>query len=315
MCVRGLAPLVTQEVAGSGLTVTGSGSDGRSDVVLIEAARGSRSAALGLRTTEDVFVEFGRASRSDGDDPPALARRVWRPDTVERALSVWAEEVRPLASSMTYRVVARVLDERSFLRTELRRALTGAVGADRPKWRVADPAQIELWMIEYRPGEFAAGLRLSTARMRQHEGRQVERPGALRPTVAAAMVALAGKAAGTLLDPCCGSGTILAEAVAQGWTVSGRDIDPSAVDVACANVPEATVDRGDARTLDLPDEAASACVTNLPFGRQFVVPGSPVGWLRAVLQELTRVTRPGGRVVLLTPKIPLSAIPEPLQFA
>ena len=66
-------------------------------------------------------------------------------------------------------------------------------------------------MVEYQPGKIVAGLRVSDLRMRQHEGRDIERSGALRPTVAAAMVHLAGKPDGILLDP-CGSGTILAEA-------------------------------------------------------------------------------------------------------
>jgi 23S rRNA G2445 N2-methylase RlmL len=68
-----------------------------------------------------------------------------------------------------------------------------------------------VWVVEYQPGKIVAGLRVSDLRMRQHEGRDIERSGALRPTVAAAMVHLAGKPDGILLDP-CGSGTILAEA-------------------------------------------------------------------------------------------------------
>ncbi|HLB76798.1 MAG TPA: hypothetical protein VJO72_07170, partial [Candidatus Dormibacteraeota bacterium] len=60
--------------------------------------------------------------------------------------------------------------------------------------------QIEVWISEYLPGRFVAGLRLSDVKMRQHEGRLVEREGALRPTVASAMVRLAGDGAGLLLD-------------------------------------------------------------------------------------------------------------------
>ena len=103
-----------------------------------------------------------------------------------------------------------------------------------------------------------AGLRLSDATMRQRDGRSVEREGALRPTVARAMVRLAGAAEGTLLDPCAGAGTILAEARAVGWSVQGRDIDPGAVAAARANVPDAAVHLGDARKLDLPDGTVAA---------------------------------------------------------
>ena len=37
-----------------------------------------------------------------------------------------------------------------------------------------------------------------------------------------------------------------------------------------------------------------ACVSNLPFGRQYGVPGERGQWLAAVLAEMARVTRPAG---------------------
>lgn len=311
----GLAPLVRGELAElPGVTVTDTGFDGRSDLVLFEAERGRRDAALALRTTEDVFAEVGRTLRAEGDNPRWIARRVWRPERVRRALSVWAEQVRPLSAGMTFRVVTRVLQERSFLRTELRRQFSQAIADDKPKWRLTDPAQIEVWVSEYRRGRIVAGLRLSDARMRQHEGRAVERTGALRPTIAAAMVRLAGKPSGVLLDPCCGSGTILAEATTAGWTAEGSDIDPAAVEAACRNVPHAAVRFGDARRLDAADGSVGACVSNLPFGQQYEVPGQMRDWLTAVLAEMARVTRPGGRVVLLAPRIPASCVPAELRL-
>jgi 23S rRNA G2445 N2-methylase RlmL len=229
-------------------------------------------------------------------------------------LSVWAEEVRPLSGTMTYRVIARVLQERSFVRTELRRQFAETIQRDRPKWRTDDPAQIEVWVTEYVAGRFVAGLRLSDVTMRQHQGRQVEREGALRPTVACAMVRLAGEADGVLLDPCCGSGTILGEALTAGWVAEGLDIDPDAVSIARKNVVGAEVAVGDARTLKYADSSVGACVSNLPFGQQYSVQGDMATWLRTVLGEMARVTRPGGRVVLLAPDVSRAVVPSVLRL-
>jgi len=316
MCLPGLAPLVGRQLDQQpGIAVTGSGFDGRADLLLFTAGRGHRDGALALRTTEDVFVEVGRAGPAEASDPRAIAAAIWRPDPVQRALSIWAERKRPLAASMTFRVIARVLSERAFRRTDLRRQLTDTIGRDRRRWTVADPAELEIWVSEYRPGRFVAGLRLTDVRMRQHGGRAVERAGALRPALAAAMVDLAGRPPGVLLDPCCGSGTILAEAVAAGWSATGLDIDPSAVAIARDNVARASVAVGDVRTMDFPDASAAGCVTNLPFGRQHRVPGEMNAWLRAALRQIARVTRPGGHVVLLAPQVPAAVLPPSLTLA
>lgn len=208
--IPGLGPIVRQTLSTvPGVTVHDVGFDGRSDLLTYAADRTARPAVLDLGVTEDVFVEVGRTLRTEGDKPGWIAGRIWRPARVERALSIWANQVMPLKGAMTFRVIARVLQERSFKGTDLRRQLTSAIQRDRPKWRVADPAELEIWISEYVPGSFVAGLRLSDVRMRQHDGRLVERAGALRPAVANALVRLAGEPAGTLLDPCCGSGTIL----------------------------------------------------------------------------------------------------------
>ena len=313
--VVGLAGLLAQELSTiDGVSVREHGFDGRVDIVLFEAGPAARRAILDLKLAEDVFVEVGRTLRAEGDRPAWIAGRLWRPERVRRALDAKASIARPTPKRSTYRVIVRVLQERSFLRTELRREFSRTVERGQPEWRFADPAQLEVWVAEYQPGRIVAGIRLSDARMRQHDGRAEERGGALRPTVAAAMVAGAGKPGGLLIDPCCGSGTILAEAVAAGWQVRGTDIDPAAVSTARHNVPEARIEPGDARRTGLADGSVAACVSNLPFGQQYTVDEPMDRWLREVLGELARVTVPGGRVVLLAPAISRPVVPAALAL-
>lgn len=315
-CNPGLAPLLAQELAAiDGITVRDNGFDGRVDVVLFEAATSARRSVLDSRLSEDVFVEVGRTLRAEGDRAAWISGRLWRPERVRRALAAKATITHPSPKRSSYRVIVRVLQERSFLRTELRREFSRAVQRDQPDWRFGDPAQLEVWVAEYQPGRIVAGIRLSDAGMRQHDGRAEERGGALRPTVAAAMVARAGEPAGLLLDPCCGSGTILAEGLAAGWRVRGIDIDPAAVVTARHNVPGVDVGPGDARDTGLPGGSVAAVVSNLPFGQQYTVDEPMDRWLGDVLTELARITVPRGRIVLLAPAIPRTAVPAELSLA
>jgi SAM-dependent methyltransferase len=309
--VPGLGAILADEVGEvAAASVTGIGADGRSELVLFDVDTVRSLPVPDLSVAEDVFLEAGRATRADDDTVRGLAGRIWRPHRVAPALSRW---VGLRGDAATFRVVVRVRQERSFRRTDLRRELVGTIARDRPRWRPADPARLEVWVLEYRPGRFVTGLRVSDATLRQHGGRAVERPGALRPAVAAAMVRQAGRSDLLLLDPCCGSGSILMEAARCGWTVRGIDIDGDAVRVARHNVPDAAVEVGDARHVALPDGSVAACVSNLPFGRRYGVQGRPAAWLRSVLAEMARLTRPGGRVVVLAPHVPAAAVPAGLR--
>lgn len=274
------------------------GNDGRADIVFFRIHRGAQPDFSMLRLAEDVFVTLARTTSGP---PRRVADSLTTRTDLERGLSMWTRFARHLNSSMTYRVIARVVDEGRFKRTELRDAITTAVAAQRPRWRVEDPAALELWALEYQRAAFVAGLRLSDKRMRQHgDGRTTERRGALRPVVAAAMIRLAGESPGRMLDPCCGSGTFLEEALSVGWEAVGSDVDPEAAAIARENVPRAVVDQADVQKLPHDDATFNAVVSNLPFGRQFQVE-DPARWLRRALTEMARVTRPGGHVVVLVP--------------
>jgi SAM-dependent methyltransferase len=69
---------------------------------------------------------------------------------------------------------------------------------------------------------------------------------------------------------------------------------------------------GDARRVNLADATVDACVSNLPFGHRYAVQGDTDAWLREVLAEMARLTRPGGRVVVLVPRVPDRVLPPTL---
>ncbi|HTZ92461.1 MAG TPA: methyltransferase domain-containing protein [Streptosporangiaceae bacterium] len=317
-CVPGLSRMLRHELAAiDGINTTGSGFDGPTDIVFFSANRSGRAQALRCRLAEDVYAETGRASlgvnsgRGGKAGPGEIARMAWQPDAAERALSVRAQEVAPLSGSMTYRVTVRARGQTRLRPSDLRRAMTTVIAADRPRWKFADEPQLEVRLSEWHDGQYVAGLRIGGL-TRQRGGRVSEPHGALPATVAAAMIQLAGPrtAGGFLLDPCCGAGTILAEAAAVGWTAEGSDIDQGAVEVAAKHAAGVSVRLGDAREVLLPDDCVSACVSRLP-GR---VPGSWPDWVGEVLAELSRVCRRGGRVVLLTPDLPRQSTPRALRL-
>lgn len=313
-CAPGLGRMLRRKLDDvDGIVTTGTGFDGRADLVFFDADQAGRAAAVQSRMAAWILAETGRTNRAGGAGAAAVAAMAWQRDAVQRALSVWAEQVRPLGRSMSFRVIVSVLSEARFRRSDLRKAMTAVVARDKPRWQQADPAQLEIWICEWHDGQYVAGLQLSDGAAGTGLG-LAERSQELARTVAAAMVDLAGPPVGLLLDPCCDGGAILIEAVAVGWAAEGTDIDTAAVAAARRNAPGARVQLGDAREILLPDDSVRACVSRLPRVAQSDVSGQLEGWAKGVLAELSRVTHSGGFVVLLGPQLPRPAIPAALRL-
>ena len=122
----------------------------------------------------------------------------------------------------------------------------------------------------------AVGVRLAKTALHDRWYQRMHLPGALKPSVAAALVLLAQTTSTTrVLDPCCGSGTILIEAALQGASVCGGDRSPRAVAAARANVAaagvKASVHQWDTTALPIATATMDRVITNLPWGRQVPV--------------------------------------------
>ena len=148
----------------------------------------------------------------------------------------------------TYRLVAQMVGTHGYRRIDARTALARGLAGKLPaSWRPAEEnAAVEVWLSIDGP-KAVCGLRLSDATMRHRTYKDEHLPASLRPTVAAAMVRLAGAAPGDIvIDPMCGAGTILAEQLvlarrrrAGAVQVIGGDIDRSAIQAAAANLRNA----------------------------------------------------------------------------
>jgi tRNA (guanine6-N2)-methyltransferase len=269
---------------------------------------------LRLRTVEDVFL------LAWGTD--ALTYRATDLDKIEKWTAREPDWPRLLQlhhgvhpkpkGKPTYRLVTQMTGTHGYRRVDAGKAMArGLAGKFPASWKPAEEnAAVEVWLTI--DGQQAVcGLRLSDATMRHRTYKAEHLRASLRPTVAAAMVRLAGAAPGDLVvDPLCGAGTILAEQLALARQrragavhVLGGDLDATAVRAAAANLratgPGWRVARWDARRLPLADRSVDRVITNPPFGVQLGEPEEIGPLYRAVVAEADRVLKPGGRAVFL----------------
>jgi len=268
---------------------------------------------LKLRTTEDVYL---LAWGSDSLTFKAADLKTIRQWTAKQAdwdrLFKLHHAVRPKPKGRpTFHLVCQMQGEHGYRRVDALDALAdGLAGKVPAAWEPADEnAYLEVWLTIH--GKTAVcGVRLSDRTMRHRTYKLEHVAASLRPTVAAAMVRLAGAGPGmTVLDPFCGAGTIPAEQIelsrrrkAGVVTVLAGDLDANAVFCARENLERlgpVGLCRWDARALPLAPGSVDRVVTNPPFGKQLSPPAGIGPLYAAAAAEWDRVLRPGGRAVVL----------------
>ena len=271
-------------------------------------------AVLKLRTTEDIFLlAWGSNSLTHtADDLDTI--RTWtarKPDWDH--LFKLHHKIRPKTKGRpTYHIVCQMQGEHGFRRTDARAAFTAGLAGKIPHgWQYSNEnAWLEIWLTIYSKMA-VCGVRLSDRTMRHRTYKLDHIAASLRPTVAAAMVRLAGIGPEmTVLDPMCGAGTILAEAIdvarkrGKGGRVRvvGGDIDPNAVFVTSQNLQKVgptDLARWDATALPLETASVDRIVSNPPFGKQLSSMEQIGPLYEAAAAEWDRVMKPGGRAVFL----------------
>lgn len=276
---------------------------------------GPVTALLGLRTVDDVFVDVatwtGLGRRRD-----TLARlRAYSAQLdLQGALTI-CRQARPIGRAPSFAVSASFVGRRNYSVPEIKDALAEGIRHSYDWTYRDDDASVELNIRLFIEHETAyVGVRLGARPLHERSYQQVHRPGALKSSVAAALVAMAGTTPGTrVLDPCCGSGTIVIEAAQRGAVAHGGDIALWAIAAACTNAAGAGVaarfDVADARRLPLAAGTVDRVISNLPWGRQVRVDTALDTFYRRSLAEMARVLAPGGRIVLLT------GVPDLAQYS
>jgi tRNA (guanine6-N2)-methyltransferase len=266
-------------------------------------------AVLGLGSIDDLFLLCGKI---DGVDRGriSLSKLATGLRTVP-LLGALAriERLRPLRRSAGFEVIASFLGRRNYSRTEIEscagRAISDITGmAFHDHETVASTERDVSWRIHVRDDQAIVGLRVAPRPLHRRGYRTASAPGALHPPVAYAMAMLSGAYPGCrIVDPCCGTGTLLVEAkrLMPDAIAIGSDIDRNSLRAASSNGTNGDCRwvQADLASLPFRDGFADCVLANLPWGRQVEAKGAIAGDMRLAMDEILRILAPCGNAVLL----------------
>lgn len=220
-------------------------------------------------------------------------------------------EIPEMRVAASFRVTTRRLGQHAFTSMDVQREAGAALVE-----RYACPVDLENYALNVRVDVYdercIIGLQLTHQALSKRYIRQFQPRAALKTPVAFAMLQFAGleeTSQGALLDPFCGSGTILIEAAQlfPHLEIHGSDLFPEPVAGARLNAASLSLDhririrQADARALvdEFPLGHFRAIVTNPPYG---IVFGRKLDFFRfysRFLEQAWKMLAPGGFLVLL----------------
>ncbi len=170
--------------------------------------------------------------------------------------------------------------------------------------------ECELRLVLSEKGRAHAYLKLFTAQDRRFAYRKQSIPASIHPSAAAGVMWLVKpylKKNATVLDPCCGSGTLLYERAfvpgAKPSGMIGSDISAKALEAARANeskgMPHLTWIHRDLSKLEL-REKADEVFANLPFGNRVGSHEINLALYHELVIRIPDWVKPGGIAVLYT---------------
>jgi len=263
---------------------------------------------LELGSVDDGFLTCGiinevdhtRAALSD------LAKRSSQIDFAETIAPL--RHIRKFPDKPNFDVVASFLGRRNYNRFEIEDTVAEVI-RNQTRWRYTPQREQKSdrldcsFRIHLSDQEAIMGVRLSGAPLHRRTYKIESRTGTLHPPLAFAMAMLANVAENQkLLDPFCGVGTILIEALRlePRLCAAGVDIDSESIRKAISIAETANKDIrfivGDAGQLPFADGEIDRIISNPPWGRAVGVRGSAK---HSFFEELKRVSGAGVRIVLL----------------
>lgn len=306
----GLEDVVTAEIGEraadvgldrAALAFPDSGVGGRVRVDLPLTAAGVRTLALSLRSIHHVLRHVMTFPLPTAGALDEVYRRLYALD--------WPE----LDSTTPFRVTSARHGQHDFTSQQLQAAAGAALQA-----RTGAPVDLQGYAVNVQVdavGELCTvGVRWTERPLGLRFERPFNRRVALKPPVAYALLRLAAgdRSPRRLLDPFCGTGTILLEAgeLLPALELVGSDVSRACVDGAARNLERAgraqraRLLHGDARQLALqhPPESFDLIATNPPYGRKL---GRGIRFARFygdLLAAARAVAVPGARLGLLVGK-------------
>jgi len=308
--VRGIEDLVADEVHSRGV-----GRVAHIGHREIQFTAADPAAALtALRTADDVLLLVARVP--DIGDTKADLERLRRglrsrlPATQARRFLAIRRRLGGADPRPGIDVSASFLGRRNFGRFDIEDAVGGYLEAvlgmayHSRRSGARPPSGTCSWRVTLDGGSATIGLRVSGRPSHRRGYKRASVPGSLHPPLAAAMVRLAGIRAGdTVVDPCCGAGTLLVETglAVPGSGLVGVDWDAAALRAARENAGPLSARwlLADAAALPLAAASAHHVLVNPPWGRQAPAHGALAGCPQRLWAQARRVLRPGGRLVAL----------------
>lgn len=299
--VTGLEQLLASELKEMGHDVLGS-----SKRQLVVSVRDQAILTRPPRLADDLFVVAAEA-------PDPGVRRQELMDTAESLrLALIGHGLTP--SRRPLAITASFLGRRNYSRFDIEDAIGSTLSqqgvgtyVSRRNGGIPPPDSVP-WRVTLDGSTMYVGPRPFSKPLHRRRRRAETVLGSVHPPVAAAMVRLAGLGEGTtVLDPCCGAGTILLEArsIASTATLIGRDVDSGAIAAARSNGAGLEFDwaLGEASAIDPSIRSVDRIITNPPWGVR-----RAAGDLDAFLSEWHRVLNPRGNLVVLLDEAQRSAI-------